>query len=507
MELMSGFHCKPRCPEGRHKCLLSDARHIAQTKTQSPFPSPAARAGCATPKKTTQAVAFFLYLPGSRPLPETGRRAEPSHRRSGTPMNRLSAVTDQAGRVTRYEYDPVGALLKAVNGNGTETSYGYDALYRLREVVNRKTGGAVITSHRYTLDAAGFRTQIEENDSTVQYTYDKLYRLTEEHRTGNIAYDAAYTYDSVGNRLTKTATDGNYTYTYDANDRLLSDGKYTCAWDDASRMTGKTGPEGTTSYLYDQEDKLVETSGPNGWARYTYDALGNRIGKSTASGNTSFLIDPNMPYAQVLEETTGGVAKVYAYGLGLINAQGPEGTSWFARDGLGSTRALTDANGTLTDAYTYEAFGQTVAQTGGTENQFLFAGEWFDESLGFYYLRARYYDPANGRFTAMDPFQGYLSAPLSLHKYVYCNDSPVNYTDPSGNFTTAEVVCTSAIVGILAGLATFYYTKNVGLSMAVGVAAAVVAIVAMKALTAIMLGSLTYYIIGCSLVPIFYGVL
>lgn len=54
-----------------------------------------------------------------------------------------------------------------------------------------------------------------------------------------------------------------------------------------------------------------------------------------------------------------------------------------------------------------------------------------------WYLRARYYDPGTGRFTARDAFPGYDNNPITLHKYIYAGNDPVFYTDPSGQFALA----------------------------------------------------------------------
>lgn len=62
----------------------------------------------------------------------------------------------------------------------------------------------------------------------------------------------------------------------------------------------------------------------------------------------------------------------------------------------------------------------------------LYAGEQFDDNLGQYYLRARYYNPLNGTFNRMDPHPGNNQDPQSLHKYLYCHNNPINATDPSG---------------------------------------------------------------------------
>jgi RHS repeat-associated protein len=83
----------------------------------------------------------------------------------------------------------------------------------------------------------------------------------------------------------------------------------------------------------------------------------------------------------------------------------------------------------------YDAFGETIGETGNVANKYLFAGEQFDEILGDYYLRARYYDASTGRFTRRDTYEGRLGEPLTLHKYTYTHNNPVNGIDPTGLYT------------------------------------------------------------------------
>jgi hypothetical protein len=52
-------------------------------------------------------------------------------------------------------------------------------------------------------------------------------------------------------------------------------------------------------------------------------------------------------------------------------------------------------------------------------------------------LRARYYDPATGRFIAEDSVTGKDKDPLSLNLYTYCSNNPIMYIDPSGNIKFA----------------------------------------------------------------------
>jgi len=62
----------------------------------------------------------------------------------------------------------------------------------------------------------------------------------------------------------------------------------------------------------------------------------------------------------------------------------------------------------------------------------LYRGEQYDSNLGLYYLRARYYNPATGRFMSRDPNAGLITIPITLHKYIYAGDNPISWKDPSG---------------------------------------------------------------------------
>jgi RHS repeat-associated protein len=61
-----------------------------------------------------------------------------------------------------------------------------------------------------------------------------------------------------------------------------------------------------------------------------------------------------------------------------------------------------------------------------------YRGEQYDSDLGLYYLRARYYNPATGRFLSRDPLDGNAIDPASLHKYLYAGGDPVNGWDSTG---------------------------------------------------------------------------
>ena len=83
---------------------------------------------------------------------------------------------------------------------------------------------------------------------------------------------------------------------------------------------------------------------------YVYDTEGIRVSSAVNGVQTDYLIDKNRPYAQVLAELSSNTLVAdYVYGRDLIAQNRVGEQSVYLVDGLGSTRALTDANGNITD--------------------------------------------------------------------------------------------------------------------------------------------------------------
>jgi RHS repeat-associated protein len=382
-------------------------------------------------------------------------------------LNRMSTVTDPEGDVTRYSYNSVGNLETTEFANGTTESRVYDDLNRL--VFLETVGPAgVVASFDYTLDAVGNRTHVlEHSGREVAYEYDELYRLIGESISDSAQGDQTinYTYDDVGNRLTRDDSgDGLTTYDYDENARLLTEvtngvtASYT--YDDNGNTLSRETATDAVFYDWDYENRLVaaDTNGDgNINVENEYDADGIRVEQSVDGDATRFLLDKNQTYTQVLEEyTPGGVIKViYVHGSDLISQDRPAetGKSFHVVDGLGSTRALIDRMGVLTDHYIYDAFGRMIDHVGSTDNLYLFAGERRDSMLRTDYLRARYLAFAAGRFLTADPHGGWISSPATLHPFLYARANPVNWVDPSGEFSLASLNAAVSARQILSAIA------------------------------------------------------
>ena len=365
-------------------------------------------------------------------------------------LNRLSALVHPGGAKTQYTYNAVGNRATKRLPGGIVTNYGYDAANRLTSVTHASGQGQVLASFVYTLDGSGRRQSVNEarrdpttlllQGNTATYSFDPLGRLTGE--VGGIAGTLSYTYDAVGNRLSKTVNGVSVGYTYNANDWMKSEGAKPFDYD----ANGNTVYADGQTLQYDWQDRLMSTQNGGNAVSFVYDAGGNRIGKVANGSVTSYLPETVFaPYAQVAEEReglTGNLVARYDMGIDLARVDrfaagiATGDSSYFLHDGLGSTVALADGNGVLTDSYGYDTFGNPQHLSGGTANAFLFNGQQYDEETGLYYLRARYYAPGQGRFINHDPLLGDGGDPLSLHRYLYAAADPVNYNDPSGKFFT-----------------------------------------------------------------------
>ncbi len=369
-------------------------------------------------------------------------------------LNRLDTVKDADNGVTDYDYDAVGNLIKTVFPNGVTENQQYDLLNRLTYLENRNSTG-IISSYTYTLDAMGNRVKVVENDGrTVEYKYDNLYRLTQEKITDTVASNKTITYvfDAVGNRLQKIdSVEGTTTYTYNENDRLLKEilgGNVTqYQYDEEGNLLAKVeNGATTTNYEWNAKGELtaveVTENGKTGRIEFEYDHNGIRVAIDVDGEVTRFLIDNNQQqYAQVIEEyqTNGTVNTTYTHGWDLISQDDGANRIYYQVDGLGSTRLMTGNNGSVIVEYDYDAYGNLTRKVGDADNNYLFAGEQFDDAVDGYYLRARYYDPNTGRFASVDPFEGYNNQPITLHDYLYAGVNPVNAIDPSGQTTLMDL--------------------------------------------------------------------
>lgn len=348
-------------------------------------------------------------------------------------LNRLTNVLASGSAAASYNFDGAGNLLALRYGNGVTNVYQYDSLNRLTNLV-WKYNATTNASFYYQLGMTGNRTNLIESvnsaNRTNSWSYDVLYRLTNEVIKTTITNALGYAYDSVGNRTNRTVTGGlsltNQSFTFNTNDWLTGD-----SYDN----NGNTTNSSSKPYQYDVENHLTNFN--NGQVIITYDGDGNRASETVSGTTTYYLLDDRNPsgYVQVLAEyESSGLTRVYNYGLDIISQRqvSSASTNYFIYDGHGSTRLLTDIGGNVVNVFAYDAYGNLIASNTTPQTAYLYCGQQFDFNLGLYYNRARYLNPNTGRFWTMDTTEGDNEDPLSLHKYLYGEDNPVNNVDPLG---------------------------------------------------------------------------
>ena len=381
-------------------------------------------------------------------------------------LNRLSTVVDNnlpGQNSTTYTYDNASNVAMVATPNGLQSSFTYDTLNRLTAM------STSVASYNYTLGATGNRTQaIESNGRTVNWSYDNIYRLTSEtiandpsQNNGSVSYGL----DPVGNRTSETSSlpginSGSWPV-YNADDQQIPSESY-----DANGNVTKTA--NGNSYTYDSQNHMMTASGNGKSITMIYDAFGNRVAKTVNGVTTQYLVEDDVNptgYPQVIEELSGPigagvVTRTYTYGLQRISENlSPAVTgnntwtpSFYVYDGAGSVRQLTNSAGVATDEYEYDAYGNSFTKQGTTPNNYLYRGEQYDPDLALYYLRARYYNPATGRFLSRDPEDGKAKDPKTLHKYLYADGNPIDMIDPGGRGAgsyIAAILFTYSVVAVI----------------------------------------------------------
>ena len=241
-----------------------------------------------------------------------------------------------------------------------------------------------------------------------------------------------------------------------------------------------SGANDTIKYNWD--NRMRSASKGSDSIAVKYDPMGNRVWRQSYDGQDTttkkYVVDisGNLPtiIAEYSDPNSFTNSYVYADGQVLVqyahsgDPNTPDNKYYYVHDRLGSVCLVVDCNMvdetvTARNVYTYSPFGNpyagTVSET--VYNPFQFTGQWFDEEINQYYLRARQYDPTMMRFMTRDPVLGEQQEPLTLHKYLYCFNEPVNHTDPSGRIGISRFAAGVA-GGVLAGSSAYAQMINTG---------------------------------------------
>jgi RHS repeat-associated protein len=396
--------------------------------------------------------------------------------------NRLTSRADNVGTIV-YNYDPNNNLLNE-NENGLTNTWTYDAYNRISSckdvygnlIQYKYDGNGNVTNLvypggknvYYTFDSNNHLTQVKDwSGRTTSITYDLGGRMTgitrpngtqrivnydSDGEATNIVEEAASKYPiaffTLGWRnsgrvawefaapLPHTNAPPSRTMTYDNDNRLA-----TFKLGTSSQLTVSSDADGNltnaplttnalVAYSYDARNRLQKVGGVTNF----YDAMNNRYLQTQGTNATMFVVNPNTKLPQVLMRIKNGVTNYYVYGMGLLYevTEKASGTNvlTYHYDYRGSTIALTDTNGNITDRIEYSLYATTTYRTGTNDTPFLFNGRYgvMSDPNGLLYMRSRYYNPYLCRFLNADP-SGFAGG---LNFYAYAGGNPVSYLDPFG---------------------------------------------------------------------------
>jgi RHS repeat-associated protein len=339
---------------------------------------------------------------------------------------------DNANHRTNISYPNGQTITDLFNPSGQEYS------------ITAQNASGVLYTRGYSYLAGSTPTDVrqtmsEQDGNVTSYNYDGVNRIGATATTQPVV-TTAWTYDKDGNRLTAT---GAGQAKYNAADQEC--------YDQASTNTPPCGqaPPGATTNTFDGAGNLTDSS--TGITHTTYSPFGQQTSTTTAGVIT------NETYSDVTntERTTSGSTSYLNSILGVTQQTSPAGTISFIRDPTGNLIAmhtndnpnspntkgasyyyttdvtgsvilLTDETGATAATYLYGTYGEPIGQTGpiAATNPYQFQSGYADPN-GLTHFGARYYDPATGRWTQLDPTG-------KNPGYAFAGADPVNNSDPSG---------------------------------------------------------------------------
>ena len=279
--------------------------------------------------------------------------------------------------------------------------------------------------------------------------------------------------------------------TYDSDNRLTSYNGKEVIYDEKGNMT--YGPSSLITdtdkaefyeYTYDCRNRLIKAGNEkDGYTEYSYDAENNRIELKTKDYTKDYVVESaSSEYSRVLSETityTKDKTKnniKYVYGNGLISEYNGNLISNYHFNHLGSTIAITDKDGKITNRYEYGVYGNLTAKNSDNK-EFLYNGEYgvITDENNLYYMRSRYYNPVIKRFINRDIVAGEMTNSKSLNRFAYVQGNPVSYTDPfglspSGNSHSFKNLIHSVldVLGMIPGIGEIFDLANAAMYLVEG---------------------------------------
>ena len=338
-------------------------------------------------------------------------------------------TTDTLFNQTLHYNDSYGGSRACYNGNISAMSW-------------KAAGDTGVHGYRFSYDemsrltAAGYLWNGSPSANyDTSYTYNRQSNLTSLRRngcTGASSYglidDLTLTLD--GNWLTRVddaATSSAYNNGFEFKDAVKQDNEYT--YDKNGNMT-KDLNKNITDIQYNCLNSPSKVTFQDGnTITYTYAVNGTKLRTVHTIGNTTSTTDY---CGNVIYEN--GAQKLLLTDVGHVTLSDKK-YHYYLQDHQGNNRVVVDQTGQKEEVNHYYPFGGTFASAEKSIQPYKYNGKELDtkNGLNWYDYGARYYDVAIGRWNAVDPMAEMY---YSWSPYAYCVDSPTNYVDPTGCFST-----------------------------------------------------------------------
>lgn len=357
-----------------------------------------------------------------------------------------SIATHKIGNDTyAYTYNDEGNIIEIKKNGVLRQSYVYDNENQLIRENNLDTNKTIV----YTYDDGGNISKKKEyvytlgevgsDNNTINYTYSSgSWKDLLTNFNGQ-----TISYDQIGNptsyRGATTTWFGRQLQSYTTGDNLSVSYSY-----DSNGLRTKKIVNGVEYDYYYVDDQLIyEKKGNEYELFYRYDTDGRLclVVKNRISDNHKL-------YYYVITNTQGDVIEIHN-GAGAIVAK-------YNYDSWGKLISVTNANG---NSLSNSSFAYQIS--------IRYRGYVYDNETGLYYLQSRYYDPETGRFINCDnpDYIGANDTFAGWNGFAYCENDPVNDTDPGGDLSQKIIQgilggCLGLLVQYLADLISVKFLKG-----------------------------------------------